>query len=262
MVDIIGGFIVAILSFYFFQEGNQRHNTNHKVGTLYGTLTITVLIVSLLSWPLGIFLWWPATSLLILTCSYFGLVQTVYHKRNGKLTPWTRLPHAFPLLGQHLSLLYYKRQANPWDRIIPGLYIGRCLNEQEAHKLQKQGVTNTLDLTTEFSESGPLTTTGYLNIPVLDLTAPTAKQLAQGICFITEGRKNGTVYVHCKIGYSRTVAMVGAYLLASHKARNTEEALDQIRQARPGVVIRPEVLQALHQYETSAAHSRKPRDCQ
>jgi protein-tyrosine phosphatase len=96
----------------------------------------------------------------------------------------------------------------------------------------------------------------YRNIPILDLTAPTVDQLAEMASFVERESATGIVYVHCKIGYSRTAAAVAAYLLRSHLAKTTPEALDLVRRARPSVVVRPEVLTALQQYETRGFSSR------
>jgi protein-tyrosine phosphatase len=74
--------------------------------------------------------------------------------------------------------------------------------------------------------------------------------------FIERESATGIVYVHCKIGYSRTAAAVAAYLLRSRLARSTSEALDLVRRARPSVVVRPEVLTALQQFEARGFSSR------
>jgi protein phosphatase len=84
---------------------------------------------------------------------------------------------------------------------------------------------------------------------VLDLTAPTQSQLVEMSKFIANHSRNGVVYVHCKIGYSRNAAAVAAYLLMSGKVKTTEEALAMIRSVRPSVVIRPEVRSAVLEFE-------------
>jgi protein phosphatase len=67
--------------------------------------------------------------------------------------------------------------------------------------------------------------------------------------FIGNHSRNGVVYVHCKIGYSRSAAAVAAYLIMSGKANTAEEAFAMIRRVRPSVVIRPEVISALSEFD-------------
>ena len=75
--------------------------------------------------------------------------------------------------------------------------------------------------------------------------------------FIAEAAAEGMVYVHCKIGYSRSAAVVGAFLLATGDAADAEEAIAQLRQARPSIVVREEAMRALNEFALShvcAAH--------
>ena len=106
-------------------------------------------------------------------------------------------------------------------------------------------MVSVLDLSTEFSEAKPFRKTNYQNIPVLDLTAPTQEQLAEMGKFIVNHSLKGVVYVHCKIGYSRSAAAVAAYLIMSGKAKTAGEALTIIRRVRPSIVIRPDVISAV-----------------
>ena len=87
----------------------------------------------------------------------------------------------------------------------------------------------------------------------LDLTAPTVEQLREGVSFINIHTQQGTVYVHCKLGYSRSAAMVGAYLLASGQAADVARAITMLRRARPGIIIRPEVRASLSAFARSIA---------
>jgi protein phosphatase len=93
-------------------------------------------------------------------------------------------------------------------------------------------------------------------VPILDLTAPTQGQLDEAVAFITEYRSQGTVYVHCKIRYSRSAAVVGAYLLASQQASTAAEAVDRLRQVRPSIVVRPEAMEALLAFERRTSEAQ------
>jgi protein-tyrosine phosphatase len=123
------------------------------------------------------------------------------------------------------------------------------LNNREASAAVRTGVTAVLDLTAEFSEAKAFRAICYRNMPILDLTAPSQEQLHEMAAFIREQSEKGIVYVHCKIGYSRSAAAAGAYLLAGGKSRTAEEAVSLLRQARPSIIVRPEALAALRDFE-------------
>ena len=119
----------------------------------------------------------------------------------------------------------------------------------------RAGVTAVLDLSAEFSEAKPFRDLRYRNIPVLDLTAPTRAQLLEMASFIADQSRNGIVYVHCKIGYSRSASAVAASLILSGTVGTAEKAFALIRRARPSVVIRPEVAAALSEFESQFRRS-------
>jgi protein phosphatase len=110
-------------------------------------------------------------------------------------------------------------------------------------------VTAVLDLTAEFSEAEALLSVDYRNIPILDLTAPTTAQLAEMADFITDHSREGIVYVHCKIGYSRSAAAVIAGLLATGAVEDVTEGVARLSAVRPSIVIRPEMMTALLAFE-------------
>jgi len=52
--------------------------------------------------------------------------------------------------------------------------------------------------------------------------------------------------------------VVAAYLLATQQAATVEEAVASLRRARPSIVIRPEVLQALRTFAGDASPQSSP----
>lgn len=250
LVDIAGGAMLAGFAFYVFRECDSRRamTPNARIGCYYATGCVMVLMLAQAMGLWGVFLLWPTAGLGITAGAYFGFGPGIFRKEEGRL-PWSaRFVLAPVLLGQYVSLVYYRLQCRAWDEVAPAVRIGRTLNEAEAAEAVKQGVTAVLDLTAEFSEASPFRDTRYLNLQILDLTAPTQDHLREAAAFITEQAADGTVYVHCKIGYSRSAAVVAAYLLASGQAEWIDEAVDLLRAARPSIVIRPEVMRALRAF--------------
>jgi protein-tyrosine phosphatase len=251
VIDIFGGFVLAGYCFYLFREPSLLMPVvvNRHIGSYYAVGAAVVLLVGAIFWPWGVLLLWPAIALGIVALAYFGAGPVVFHKTRGKL-PWsTRFVLAPCLLGQYLSLLYYRSRCRSWDEVTPLIWIGGKLGSRSANNALCSGVASVLDLSAEFSEAKPFRKINYRNVPVLDLTAPTQVQLAEMGEFIGKHSRTAVVYVHCKIGYSRSAAAVAAYLIMSGKANTAEEAFAIIRRVRPSVVIRPEVISALSEFD-------------
>lgn len=253
-VDIVGGFVLAGISFYLFSEAKTRLPVmpNHRVGGNYAAGTLVLIGLALAGRPWTAILLWPALSCAITATAYWGLGPSIYRKTAGRL-PWSVwLVFAPCFLGQYLSLLHYRRQCDAWNQITPNVWISARLNRDEAARLCQSGATAVLDLTAEFSETETLRALEYHNIPILDLTAPSPAQLREAVDFISKQAIRGVVCVHCKVGYSRSAAVVGAYLLASGHATTVEQAVAILRGARPNMVIRPEALAALNAFRSTS----------
>jgi protein-tyrosine phosphatase len=134
--------------------------------------------------------------------------------------------------------------------------IGAKLGGDDARDALRSGVTAVLDLSAEFSETKAFREMVYRNIPILDLTAPTSRQLEEMSEFIDRQSRRGVVYVHCKIGYSRSAAAIAAYLIKSDRVGGAREAFAAIRRKRPSIVIRPEIVSALSKFDQE--HRRDP----
>ncbi len=250
VMDVVAGFALGVYCLYFFPESRARLPVvpNPRVGSYYlvGTFVMASLVVLL--WPWGALLIWPAVSLGIAATGYFGAGPVIFRKHDGRL-PWVTTWVLGPVLsGQKISRLYYRRQSRAWDELTPQVWIGGVLTAKEAGAAVRQGVTAVLDLTAEFSEAAPFRSVTYKNIPILDLTAPMIEQLEEMTAFIEEESSKGVVYIHCKIGYSRTGAAAAAFLLRTGKVRTVPEAIHFLRTSRPAMIIRPEVLTALDEF--------------
>jgi len=250
VMDVVAGFALGAYCLYFFPESGARLPvaSNRRIGSYYliGAFAAASLVV--LFWPWGAFLIWPTVSLGIAAAAYFGAGPGIFRKRGGRL-PWTTWWALGPvLLGQEISRRYYRRQCRAWNELTPRVWIGGVLSGKEAAAAVGQGVSAVLDLTAEFSEPSRFRALTYLNIPILDLTAPTVDQLEDMAAFIGEESRKGVVYLHCKIGYSRTAAAAAAYLLRAGTIRTIPEAIEFLRRARPTIVVRSEIVAALNDF--------------
>ena len=171
------------------------------------------------------------------------------NKRDGRLSWVTKGLLAPWLWGQGLSWTHYRKQSAPWDELTPRVWLGSLPDEGTARRLLEAGVTQMLDTTAEFEAPRVFWGHGgYRNLAVSDLTAPTQEQLREAAEFIEAGQREGIVFVHCKAGYSRTAAAAGAWLVLK-QGMSAEEAVRKMKEARAGMVVRPEVAAALGRLE-------------
>lgn len=257
VVDVLGGFLLAAVIFHIVPGpdasltlGRQPAGKNPRIGGYYLTLTLLLLFACRLLPPWTLVLAWPAATLGTITAAYFGAGPAVLRKQDGRLpllTHWLMAPW---LLGQEISWWWYRRQAPVCSKLHPRVWMGSLPDDKTAAELVEAGVTDVLDLTAEFDAPNAFRILpGYRNMAVTDLTAPTLHQMQTMAEHIERVRKDGIVFVHCKAGYSRTAAAVGAWLL--HGGGTTEAAMRQMREARPGMIIRPEVVRALRDFENA-----------
>jgi len=258
VIDIAGGFALAVVVFYAVTDKVERPRTapQHRLGWRYigGAMLLLTLAGSLWfqfrtreAW----FLFWPAASLALVGAAYLGAGPGIYRKSDGRLSLAALLLIGPVHVGQWLSLRHYRRQSKAWNHASEDLWIGRLLTRREAEQARLEGVSAVIDLTAEFSEPAALRSLPYENLQVLDLTAPTPEQIGRAMAFIRQHSPRGPVYLHCKAGYSRSAVVAGAHLLHSGRARDVDEAVAMLRQRRPRIVIRPEAMAALREFEQS-----------
>jgi membrane-associated phospholipid phosphatase len=247
IIDVLSALLIVGYAFYLFPHQQRRiaFVPNGRIGDYYlaGFVALAWIILNVDGW--GALLLWPASSLLIVAAGYYQFGPAIYRKRNGRITLSTWLVLGPVLVGQYLSLVFFRSRSRAYDEVLPNVWIGRALWEKEAEAAIAAGVTAVVDLTAEMAAAKPFRNLKYLNIPILDLTAPGREQLREIAAFIEEQSREGIVYVHCKLGYTRSAMAVAAYLIESGRCASVEEAVEVLREARPSIVIRPEVLRAL-----------------
>jgi atypical dual specificity phosphatase len=88
-----------------------------------------------------------------------------------------------------------------------------------------------------------------LHIPVPGSCAPTQAQLDLGVAAIGEALERGEpVAVHCGAGLGRAGTLLAAYLVS--QGNDADQAMQRVREARPGSIETLEQEQAVHDYAT------------
>ena len=121
--------------------------------------------------------------------------------------------------------------------LTEAVWIGRAPS-----RLDRKGMNSVVALAPE------LPTRGDAHVAMLDLMPPTEEQLdaAVGAIMSLAGRR--PTLVCCALGYSRSAVASAAWLMAAGHASNCDAALEQVRRARPQVVIGPDFKSRLEQW--------------
>ena len=249
-IDGVAGAAVGVLCVYLFPDKPRSAasapitRTHRRLASAYwlGAVLCLCLAAELGGWAW--LLLWPAASLLLVGLAYAQGSAAVFQKQAGRLS-WA----ACTLLAPYLLGAWWSSRLLTWRQVAsaevaPGIWLGRAPGQTDWLHLLLSAV---LDLTAEFS-AGPLAgVRPYRSVPLLDLVAPSAAELAQAVAALDALAAHRPVLVHCALGYSRAAAVAAAWLL--HHGASLPEALAQVRAARPQVVLTPAHQAALAQYQ-------------
>jgi diacylglycerol kinase family enzyme len=206
---------------------------------LIGALIALSIAIFLPHWYYSVIFAWTSLSLFIVSLAYLFDVPEVFRKRENGSIPfyimWVLLPF---FVGVQLYNSWARRNDSvpAIQEIAPNLFLACRLFPSDIEYLKQSGVGAILDATSEFSglnwsaEDGKL---AYINIPILDHSAPHQKDLMHALNWISNQIKHDRgVVVHCALGRGRSVLIVAAYLLASNRFDSLDAALDHINKIR------------------------------
>jgi len=240
-VDVLGGALVGLFFLYLFPNSKHRWQLSRmRIGLLYGLGGMSLALVGVILKGWGYLLLWPALNGVFLFFAYYYSTAKIFpkHVKHFKFLYEVLL---FPLIVMHrLSHLYYSGRSPAWNKLTDNVWIGRLLFNSEANAIKEAGVGAVVDLSGELSENPHFSGLPYLNMPILDLTAPDPQLVKEAIAFIETHSKDTTVYIHCKAGYSRTAALAGCWLLETGRSTEADHAIKLMQEVRPNLVIRPE----------------------
>lgn len=198
-----------------------------------GYLFAGAAVATLGLWIGGTGLWvlWPAVSLLMVSANYAVLGPAGFQKdSSGRMSLAARLLLAPYLAGAFLNSRSWTRREPRPVKVGDDVWLGRIPRRREA-----AGFAAIVDLCAELPGAPGAAT--WTCVPMLDLVVPHPAQLRDAAARIERGRAAGPVLVCCALGYSRSAATVATWLIASNPTRTLRDAIDQIRRARPRIVI-------------------------
>jgi membrane-associated phospholipid phosphatase len=178
----------------------------------------------------GVALWllWPAISLVLVAGNYAAIGAAGFQKGPDGQMSLAAIVLLWPyLLGAWINSRLWTRHDPAPAALRDGVHIGRNPWPGTAG-----GFVAVIDLSAELPGCP-----GARAFPALDLVAPPAATLAAAAAAIEQARAAGPVLVCCALGYGRSAAAAAAWLLATGRAAAVEEAIAEIRLARPRVVL-------------------------
>ncbi|QDT02783.1 hypothetical protein K227x_11610 [Rubripirellula lacrimiformis] len=250
VIDVVGGFVLALMVMYaidgkpWIRQRGGDALANWQGAIWYGSAAM-LSVLPVLVWPKIAWLTlWPATACGCIALGYAWIGPAVYRRSKGRISMPAKILLTPVLLGQWLSWRHYAKQAEMMNYVCDGVWIGRQLTDVEARLAAGHGIAAVIDVCNAFDEPASLLAMNRLEVPVMDLTAPSDEQLQACFEFIQRHRDRG-VLVHCKAGYSRSAAIVAYWMVRTGRAEVAEDAFAALRQIRPAVVIRPEIRRVL-----------------
>ncbi len=184
----------------------------------------------------GIALWlcWPGVALLMVALQYavFG-VEGFQKNADGCVAHgarWLLVPYR---LGAWINSRLWTMREAPAVKIAQRVWLGRMPTAAQARAL---GIARIVDVSAELLPPAGI---AVRCVPMLDLIAPTAAQLAAAADAVEQQLQagDGDVLVCCALGYSRSAAAVAAWLLQTGRAEHADEAVQRVQQQRPQLVL-------------------------
>lgn len=145
------------------------------------------------------------------------------------------------------------------------LLLGSCCSPFCPYNLQRLGVVSVLRVMNEdprFPRPPKYIGFKYLTLDIGDCSLPEEgkkleSELPRAFEFISQGTKNGKVYVHCVAGISRSPTVCLAYLM-NVRGLSLEQAREQMKKVRPMIEPNAEFEKVLRNF-TNTSKRREPR---
>lgn len=211
-----------------------------------------LLLATLLPSPAHLLVGWVgATTCLIALAIGLGRTGLLGKSAAGLLPWWSYLLFSPWHLVVRGSAAQSRRKEPVVQELAPGWFLGGWPAPPGPYHA-------VLDLTCELPRR--LEAESYLCLPTWDGTAPHPDRLDRAARWLVEQRRAGPVLVHCAHGHGRSATVLAAAWVLAGVQPSWQEAIQQMREARPSVRPNPAQVRSLRRWsETRAdAASRGP----
>jgi hypothetical protein len=205
-----------------------------------GVLTIAAFVLRGWGWVLL----WPGFALSMVAAAYWTGDSAWLGKRNRPVA-LLMLPYT---AAAWINSRLWTRGEPAKNHLMEAVWIGRAPSP-----LDRDGMNSVVSLAPE------LPIRGDAHVAMLDQSPPTEDQLEVAVGAIMNLAERRPTLVCCALGYSRSAIVSAAWLIAAGHAADPEDAIEQVRRARPQVVIRPKFKLRLEQW-AQQRNKNEPRN--
>ena len=256
-IDVPTGFAAGAFCIALFPDRpgeRQRDPRRFRLAAFYG---MGALFFGSVAWlaggehPLWLWIFWPATSLLLVAVIYLRGMPGAFGKEGGRMTWPLAVVLAPYLAAAWLNSRLWTRAAPQPVEVVPGIWLGRLPSRGE---LAAGSFRSLVDLSAEL----PVAPGGlaYRAVPMLDLLVAEPPQLAAAARAVAELEGARPTLVFCALGYSRSAATAAAWLLLAGRCREASEAIGRVASAKPQIVLGPAHHAALSAFAEVCAAGR------
>jgi protein-tyrosine phosphatase/membrane-associated phospholipid phosphatase len=227
----------------FHVTGNRRRLV---LAARYAAGALALAALALWTGGAGLWLLWPAVSLVLVAANYVVLGAAGFQKGpDGRMTLAARVLLAPYLIGVWINSRAWTRGQPAPVNVADGVALGRLPDHRTA-----AGFATVVDLCAELPRlhAHP----GWRAFPTLDLVSPEPQLLRAAAAAIEDGRAHGPVLVCCALGYSRSAAALATWLVAYGRAGRAAAAVERIRSVRPRIVLADDAIAAIARAAESA----------
>jgi membrane-associated phospholipid phosphatase len=217
VIDVLGGVALGVAAMVLFRRGANAPRVGFHY--LLGAGVLLIVALAFQSWAPA----YPIVSMLLVALAYGRGDAAFLRKRGGVIPPSSWLLYGPYLAGYWLTwqcVRWRERARAPVLQLAPLLWVGRRLAAHEAALLPPG--CQVIDLANELNETPPLRTKGYRYYPLFDLLPPPPALVEEVRGAIATCIGAGQpVYLHCAMGYSRSIFIAKIYLAndRDHPAR-------------------------------------------
>ncbi|TCM64523.1 dual specificity protein phosphatase-like protein [Acinetobacter calcoaceticus] len=286
-IDIPAGLIVGALCLWLFPVQSKspfiadhlhlRSAKHYKLASYYLIATILLTATALTLKSSALWLLYPAISLSLVALAYALQRPHFFQKqRNGKMTAASLMlmaPYfAFAWLNSRLWTLKHPEDSLVLQIQQTQIYLGRIPTASE-----RQNYHQVFDCCAELPSPLDDLDRQYLSLDLIPLNTAQLSHAADqfNTLFLEQQQSvldhenpehsnnsvtntNRKILIYCGLGYSRSSAILAAWMYQQQIVISVEEAIQKIETARPWVVIKPKQIEQIQSLNINLPRGASP----